>query len=125
MPSEKSTPRIILRRFSVPRNSLHHLDTGKGAFGDEVDGAGAGLLTETVGGFVVHTSESGIGTDIDIDIFRDTYSHTCETCLNPDLHIFIEYGVAEIKPDRAEGGFYVSTVKLLILNTMIPLTESG
>lgn len=124
MPSEKSTPRIILRRFSVRRNSLHHLDAGKGAFGDEVDGVGAGLLTETVGGLVVHAPEGGIGTDIDIDIFRDVYSHSGETGLYMNLDIITDDGVAEIKPDRAEGGFYVSTVKLLILNTTVLLAKS-
>ena len=97
MPSEKSTPRIILRRFSVRRNSLHHLDAGKGAFGDDEDGVGAGLLTEAVGGLVVHATEGGIGTDIDIDIFRDIYSHTCKTCLHPNLHIFINMALRRSK----------------------------
>lgn len=86
---------------------------------------GAGLLTETVGGLVVHAPEGGIGTDIDIDIFRDIYSHSGETGLDVNLDIIVDDGVAEIKPDRAEGGFYVSSVKRLILNTMILLAKSG
>lgn len=105
-------------------HSSHNLDAGKGAFGDEVDGVGAGLLTETVGGLVVHAPEGGIGTDIDIDIFRDVYSHSGETGLYMNPDIITDDGVAEIKPDRAEGGFYVSTVKLLILNTTVLLAKS-
>lgn len=99
MPSEKSTPRIILRRFSVRRNSLHHLDAGKGAFGDDEDGVGACLLTEAVGGLVVHATEGGIGTDIDIDIFRNVYSHSGETGLDVNLDIIVDDGVAEIQAD--------------------------
>lgn len=64
-----------------------------------MDGVGAGLLTETVGGLVVHAPEGGIGMDIDIDIFRDVYSHSGETGLYMNPDIITDDGVAEIKPD--------------------------